>query len=183
MPDEDDFDKMLRWLDPERGIAAERYEQIRTRLIRIFVGRNCWEAEELADRTLIRVSSKAQWLLDNYQGDQNLYFYGVANNVHHEWNREKAKLDKLPRPERPTEPDARDELLADCLEACLGKLIPVQRRTVLEYFRKDERAKIEHRKQLAIELGITINALHIRVCRIKTILEKCINDCVLAGAH
>lgn len=183
MPDEDDFNKMLRWLNPDLDLAGELYEQIRVRLIRIFVGRSCYVAEELADRTIIRVASKSDWLIENFEGNPALYFYGVANHIFHEWRREEEKKNMLPKPEPPPELDSLKELRADCLEGCLNKHSVDQRSMVLGYFSKDKRAKIEHRKQMAIDLGITINALHIRVCRIKVVLEKCIDDCVLAGAH
>ena len=50
------FDALLKWLDSDREQAAMKYEEIRKRLIKIFTGRDCVEAEDLADETINRVS-------------------------------------------------------------------------------------------------------------------------------
>ena len=52
------FDALLKWLDSDREQAAMKYEDIRKRLIKIFTGRDCVEAEDLADETINRVVSK-----------------------------------------------------------------------------------------------------------------------------
>ena len=52
------FDALLKWLDSDREQAAMKYEEIRKRLIKIFTGRDCVEAEDLADETINRVVSK-----------------------------------------------------------------------------------------------------------------------------
>ena len=46
------FDNLLEWLDADRDRAAEKYEAIRLRLIKIFLCRGCSEAEELSDETV-----------------------------------------------------------------------------------------------------------------------------------
>jgi len=43
---------LLGWLSTNEASAAEKYEKIRARLIRLFVGRGCYEAEMLADQTI-----------------------------------------------------------------------------------------------------------------------------------
>ncbi|HEY0047746.1 MAG TPA: hypothetical protein VGB68_00565, partial [Pyrinomonadaceae bacterium] len=55
---QENFDVLLNWLDRNREIAGQKYEKIRRRLIRIFLGRGCFEAEELADETINRVTRK-----------------------------------------------------------------------------------------------------------------------------
>ena len=85
-PDKETFEKLLRWLDPDRDTAAEKYEKIRTRLIRIAAAKGCWVAEDLADQTINVVASKIDWLLENYdERDPALYFYGVGKNIFLEW--------------------------------------------------------------------------------------------------
>jgi hypothetical protein len=44
------FDALLDWLDPDREQAGIKYEQIRLRLIKIFTGRGCSDAEDLRRR-------------------------------------------------------------------------------------------------------------------------------------
>jgi hypothetical protein len=64
------------------------------------------------------------------------------------------------------------------LDHCLDE-IGVQHRTlILGYYEENKQAKIDNRKALAESFGIDLNALRIRVCRIRMKLEKCINECV-----
>jgi DNA-directed RNA polymerase specialized sigma24 family protein len=73
--------------------------------------------------------------------------------------------------------DVREKMLS-CLEKCLDKLLAEDRELILEYYRGEQRAKIERRSELTTRLGITPNALSIRACRIRTRLEACVNSCV-----
>jgi hypothetical protein len=48
---------------------------------------------------------------------------------------------------------------------------------VLDYYRGEQRTKIEQRRRLAAERNLSPNALKIRACRIRDKLEACINAC------
>jgi len=52
-----------------------------------------------------------------------------------------------------------------------------QRELVLEYYRDAGRQKIERRREMAARLGISMNALGIRACRIRNALEACVGAC------
>ena len=173
---QESFDSLLAWLDADRDRAAGKYELIRRRLIRLFTCRGRYDAEELADETINRVTLKAPEVARDYVGDPSLYFYGVAQKVLLE------SLRKRPPqpPEQQTTPDESEETERDyaCLERCMGTLTPANRELMLEYFQNDRRAKIDHRKELAAKLGIAQNALRIRVHRIKTMLQECVLACV-----
>jgi hypothetical protein len=69
------------------------------------------------------------------------------------------------------------EKLFYCLERCLSKIQPESRELILEYYRGEQRAKIERRSELATSLGLTTNALSIRACRIRSKLEICVRTC------
>ena len=84
------FDALLKWLDSDREQAAMKYEDIRKRLIKIFTGRDCVEAEDLADETINRVISKLDELGTEFEGDRGRYFFGVANKVYLEYKRRKS---------------------------------------------------------------------------------------------
>lgn len=177
------FDKLLDWLDPNREQAGKRYETIRSRLIKIFTCGGCNEAEDLADETINRVTSKVQEMAESYIGDPALYFYGVANMVHREYLRRKPDPVTLP-PKGipmvlPTE-DISDEIEQEyeCLEECIQRLLPDERELVLQYYREDKRAKIDYRKELAQRLGIGLNALRIRAHRIRATLQQCVQGCL-----
>jgi DNA-directed RNA polymerase specialized sigma24 family protein len=69
----------------------------------------------------------------------------------------------------------------NCLEQCLSKLESLSREIIIRYYVGKARVKIEHRRALAEELGITTNALSVRACRIRDKLEACVRQCVGAG--
>ena len=65
-----------------------------------------------------------------------------------------------------------------CLEKCLQKVTtPEEAKMVLRYHEGEGQARIENRKEMAAELGITMNALRIRICHIQARLRPCIEDC------
>ena len=165
---------MLVWLNPNPDEAGKKYEEIRRHLIKIFTCRGCHCAEELADETINRVARKVQEVAAGYVGDRSLYFYGVARNVHLEYVRTRAVPDPPPPPEPRTESDREYE----CLERCMEILSAANRELILEYYREDKQAKIDHRIELARRAGIGLNALRIQVCRITATLQKCVIECV-----
>lgn len=170
---EEAFSKFLAWLNPDRDQAGESYESIRHRLIKIFVCRGCTCPEDLSDETINRVIRKVQEIGKSYVGDPALYFYGVAHNVHLEYLRRK------PIPAPPPEPDPpRSEEEYVCLERCMERLTPRSKDLVLAYYQEEKHAKIDLRKQLADRLGIPLNALRIRACRIRADLENCVSQCL-----
>jgi DNA-directed RNA polymerase specialized sigma24 family protein len=172
------FRLLLGWLDANDEAAGEKYESIRQRLIRIFVGRGCHEAEMLADQTMDRVARKITQLNGSYVGEQALYFYGVANKIHLEWLRQQKRSRLVTPVETGIDDDADDrEVEYDCLELCLSRLPADTREMIVEYYRDERQAKIERRKQLARELGISIGALQIRASRLRGRLLSCVRDC------
>ncbi|HZT35185.1 MAG TPA: hypothetical protein VFA15_04640, partial [Nitrososphaera sp.] len=71
-----------------------------------------------------------------------------------------------------------DENLHICLDRCLKELSSKDRRLLLDYYSKDGREKIELRRRLAAELGISENALRIRLSRLRATLKGCIEACL-----
>ena len=172
------FDALLDWLDANRDLAALKYETIRSRLIKIFACRGCLEAEDLADETINRVTSKLPEIHTTYTGEPARYFYGVANKVHLEYTRRKP-VPPLPDPKTDCE---QAELEYACLDRCVAKLTSEQRELVLSYYQEEKHAKIEHRKLLASRLGIAANALRIRAHRIRASLQECVKECLQEAA-
>jgi DNA-directed RNA polymerase specialized sigma24 family protein len=169
------FDRLLEWLHPERERAGRKYEDIRLRLIKIFTCRQCHEAEDLADETINRVARKVPEIAETYTGDPALYFYGVANKVHLEYVRKRpTRTPPLPPPS-PTDEIEREH---ECLDHCMQQLPPASRDLVLQYYQDEKREKIERRKRLASSLGIELNALRIRACRIRELLYHCVQNCL-----
>ena len=171
---QESFDALLAWLDSDRERAAMKYEEIRRRLIKIFLGRGCAEAEDLADETINRVIRKLNEIGNEFTGKSERYFYGVANKVLMEYQRR-----RQPQPPLVSNEDSnRVELEYRCLEECIAKLSDENRELLLQYYQGEGRAKIEQRKQLAEKLGIAPNALRIRAFRIRTALQECVEECL-----
>ena len=168
------FDALLDWLDPDREQAGIKYEQIRSRLIKIFTGRGCVDPEELADETINRVTSKLNEIQNEFTGDRARYFFGVANKVYMEYLRRKPP--QLP-PQMPPDP-GRTELEHRCLERCIGRLSSEDRDLFVRDYGTKGQAQADRRKALADELGISLNALRIRVYRIRTALKDCVEKCI-----
>jgi len=172
----ENFQTLLGWLDGNAQTAGEKYERIRSRLIRMFIARGCYEAELLADRTIDRVTTKVPEIGPTFVGEPANYFYGVAHKVHLEWLREQKRSRESTLIDLTA--DTPDEREISCLESCLEKLPAGLRETILEYYIDEKRAKIERRKQLAERLGISIGALQIKVSRIRSRLYECVKNCV-----
>lgn len=170
---QEQFDALLEWLDPDREAAALRYEEIRQRLIRIFISRRCSEPEDLADETINRVAGRVQEVQNEFHGPQASYFFGVARNIHHEYLRRKHVSPSAPHPVSPT-----PEQAFECLEYCLDQLSEDNRDLVKEYYKYEGQEKIEHRKRLAQSKGIPLNALRIRAFRVRRALYECIKNCL-----
>lgn len=169
------FDDLLGWLSPDRDKAAQRYEEIRRRLIKIFAHRGCWEAEDLADETLRRVELKVSEIATNWINDPALYFYAVARNVRREYVRRKPAPESLP-----PAPDGEQAEREDrCLEHCMDRLLTRDERSlVLEYHKGEGRTKIDNRRELGRKFGLGENALRIRIHRLLKRLRPCVVDCL-----
>lgn len=173
MIDQTAFDRLLFWLNPDRDKAAEKYEAVRRRLVEVFASRGFADADELADETIDRVSSKVEKISDGWVGDPAYYFLGVARKI---------ILERLkpPRPIPPPPPPPDDDDLEKleredrCLEKCLGLLSPEDRKLLLEYVNGNKK----QRQEQADRLGITPNALRIRVHQLKKTIRPCVKACL-----
>ncbi len=179
--DDESFNRLLAWLDPEPEQAGKKYEEIRRKLIRIFAARGCPVAEELADKTIDRVGKKVAELAADYVGDPALYFFGVAHKVFLEWRRKSMRPASPPPPPAPDSAEKK-EREDQCLSQCMATLPQAQRRLLLEYYREEKQAKINRRKALAVELGQTDNALKIKVFRLRASLQDCLLQCLAQTA-
>lgn len=175
----EDFDNLLAWLDFDRENAGKKYEEIRRSLIQVFTWNGVTEAEELADETINRVARKTLELSNRYTGDPSRYFHGVAKMVLHEYLRSQKKRVPLETTLiQPSEEPDTFEREYNCLKACLKELPTTSRLLIVKYYRKDKQSKIEHRKELAEDLGLQLNALRVRATRIRSTLQDCIQRCL-----
>lgn len=168
--DETAFDRLLVWLNPDREKAAQKYEAIRRRLIEMFASRRLLDPDVLADETIDRVTNKVPQLSVGWVGDPLAYFLGVAKNVILEVSKPIPLRLPPPPPPDPEELEREDR----CVEHCLGFLRQEERKLILEYVAGNKQV----RGELAKTLGITANALRIRVFQIKKSMRPCLTECL-----
>ena len=185
------FQQFLKWLDGDADSGGESYLEIRRRLVLYFDRKNCASPDELADETLNRVTRRLEEEGAITDASPAHYCYIVAKYVFLEAVRapesRKTNVDDLSPSALaasqlavPASPDAQElakEKRLNCLEKCLRRLQSPDQKMILEYYQGEQRAKIERRSQLAERLGLTMNALTIRACRIRTKLEQCVRTC------
>ncbi len=171
------FDLLLGWLNPDRELAGKKYKTIHSGLVRIFVCKGLNDAEDLADETINRVMLRLPNIRANYRGEPACYFHGVARNIILERKRRKefaaGTLDVMV--------DSKLEAVEkhDCLGHCLDRLSDSKRNLILDYYLYEGHSKIEHHREMAGELKITIGAIRNRAFQIRTNLENCMRKCAL----
>jgi DNA-directed RNA polymerase specialized sigma24 family protein len=170
------FGKFLRWLSENDELGVEAYQSIRRRLVRYFTQKGCADPDELFDETIDIVVGKIE------AGEEVVsrvgYCYGVAKNVCRQDGRRRrfVSIDRdLVSPEH-QEPPASEQAL-ECLEHCVNQLSPSDREVITRYHRSKGSEKIATRKSLAAGFG-GLNALRVKVCRIRKELRLCVVDCL-----
>lgn len=183
--------RLLNWLDGGVDSDGQRYVEVRRRLREYFERKNCGSSDDLADETLTRVARRLEEEGITLAETPARYCYIVARFVFLEHLREiKAHpmiadvsrgvelQPSVPSAEEAAEDAGTQEKLLACLEKCIEALDSLNRRIITGYYIGSERVKIDNRRALAESLGLSINALTIRACRIRTRLEACVRRCV-----
>ena len=173
---EESFEKLLTWLDSNRGEAAAKYESIRLRLIKYFTCNGCGDqAEDLGDETFDRVARKLERgeIPEPFTGNKSLYFLAFAKNIRLENIR---KPPEIPPP-TPVIPDKTEDE-SECLEKCVPILPSDDRWLAIEYYRCEKSTKVEHHKKLAKKFGLGMAGLRTRIHRIRERLRPCIEECL-----
>jgi DNA-directed RNA polymerase specialized sigma24 family protein len=185
------FGRLLGWLDDRRDSRGDTYLEIRRRLVAYFDRRSRPSPDELADETLTRIGRTLEETGAIAITPPARYCYVVARLVLLEdFGRERphagvgaASAATSTTGRLPTAAADRvvsRELRSACLERCLSKLKPDQRELVAGYYgdaRKESRESIDARLEMANRLGITVDRLRIRACRIRGVLEACVEAC------
>jgi len=182
------FDKLLACLDADLNEAGRKLVDIRRRLQKFFECNRCPDPDELVDMTIDRGARR----IDEGVEVRELpsYLTQIARFVLKEhWASPQNKMDEIEDEGSgsllvaPTVDDARNEKeeqeeRLECLEKCSGKLVPVERQRVIDYYYEQGRAKIDKRKRMAADLRITLGNLRVRMHRTRERLEECILDCL-----
>jgi DNA-directed RNA polymerase specialized sigma24 family protein len=175
------FRQFLDWMDEGTDSGGQRYLEIRNRLVLYFDRKDCLSPEELADETLNRVARRLEEEGRISSDTPAHYCYIVARFVFLESLRSQGRNQSLHGgfPAATSDEEKNEaEHRSICLDRCMQKLNSEDRRLILNYYEGEQRVKIEKRKSMAAKLGITINALTIRACRIRDKLEVCMRKCL-----
>jgi DNA-directed RNA polymerase specialized sigma24 family protein len=168
--------RLLTRLNADPLLAGEEYEKLRARLMYFFERKGCRVPAELSDETINRVARKVEAGIEIE--DVFKFSHGVARLVLLEhWNDPKREWDQLDeRLSSPKSDREFDEHRLECMEKCLQSLPPEERDLIVKNCILDKKGK----EELAGALGLTINALRLRVFRIRTRLHECREKCVSA---
>jgi len=186
------LDGLLCYLDTDREIAANKFEAIRRKIITFFQCRGCPNPEDYADITVYRVARLISEGLEIHTTNPRSFFHGVARKVLQEsWDDPSLKFIPLDDPSilgqisrDPVELELRKsqrlqhEQELECLELCLKSIPSKNRNLILRYYQGETSVKIKNRKQLAKQMGISINALRLKALHIRGKLERCVSNCV-----
>ena len=162
------IDRLLSVLDPDPVCASEKYAALRLKLLKYFEWNRAAWPEDLAHEVICRALARIHEGQPVYASNPQSYFFGVARNVLMEhWKR---MPDPLPLSEAPetrmvsiegAEQTERRLLLSECLQ----QLPPDDRDLIVRYYSEGSDCVRQH-------MGISSNALRIRIHRIKARLEQ-----------
>jgi DNA-directed RNA polymerase specialized sigma24 family protein len=191
---EQGFRKLLKLLDADAETAAHKYEAIRLRLTGFFQGRGCPFPDELADVTFDRVAKRMEEGEEVRVSDPYFYFRGVASNIFLEQLKrpQPAPLELVPvgqtpnldpkKVEREKEHLADQERKTSCMRRCFESLSDEKRTLIKEFEQGEKRVRINNRKSMAERLNTNINALRIRIFKIRREIRACRDACLEALA-
>jgi hypothetical protein len=180
-PTQQSYEKLLATFNSDRNEAGKIYVNVRLKLSRYFERNGVTDAEHYIDVTLDRVMRR----LDEGEIIAKImaFIFTVASYVRMEaWNEEKQLRDLENEMIKTTEIVQPEPVIESpqqlCLDRCLAEL-PVETQKLLhDYYSEEGGARIRLRRRMAKGLGIGLNALRIRVHRIRHGLETCVKKCV-----
>jgi len=126
-------------------------------------------ADEQVDVTMDRVARRIAAGERIRSADPARYFYGVARNVFLEYRKQQS-VQHAPH-ETPARAAATWSPGLECLDCCLQGLAPDDRELLEAYY-------LEPRRDLAARVGLTPNALRLRVFKQKQKLRVCLAHCL-----
>jgi hypothetical protein len=178
-------------------MSSAKYREIHRKLTQYFSFKGCTCPEDLTDETIDRVAKRVlQESIHAFSNHHLKLFYGFARNVYFEYLKYVERFERLDpgfgeapgRSEGAAWPwailegtdyvDASAEQQHRCLHCCLKRLTDADRDLLLEYYKYPPGKKVPHRKAIAEERHITLNALRIRICRLQSTVGCCVKRCV-----
>jgi DNA-directed RNA polymerase specialized sigma24 family protein len=165
------FDSLLFRLEPGRPDSKARYGRLRFKMIRYFEWKCCQDAEDLADETISRAVKQVLEGKEIVAENPYFYFYGVAKNIYKEYVRTQIKKESILKM-LPAQQSSLSGSWQDCRIQCLRRLSADSLGILQGYYLEPD-----DRELLAEQSGLTLNALRLRVHRLKCELRDCYDNC------
>ena len=166
--DQTDYDRLFTLLEPGSPSPESGFQLCRLKLIKFFSWRWCPDPANLADETIVRLLKNVKQGHMTASEKPYKYVYAIALNVYREHRRELEKHPLVSYDDAVTTwvPESSD----GCRELCLKKLPNDKLELLNQYYLLD-------REELAGKLELSLNALRLRIHRIKEDLRNCCEDC------
>jgi hypothetical protein len=190
IPNQKSFDDLLTWLSPNRNEAGQKYKEIYYKLVKFFEWNGCHTPEECADKTIDTIARKIEEgpLIRDSKGEvvtkKDSYVFGVAKRILWAYRRDQKEIEIVDLMDADIPVYNEDVSVRDCRTYCLGELDkyhPQEWKLLNHYYRGGKISK-RRRLRIAKKLGMSLNALVIRVSRIKEELwpeyETCMKNCL-----
>jgi DNA-directed RNA polymerase specialized sigma24 family protein len=191
-------DKLLAWYNPDPAEAKEEHQRHHKSLLMFMRRRNVRDAQGAVGEIFARVVAKLA--ADEFpeiksEDERGRYLFGYAKNVCKEFLKQQQQFQvSLDSPNRngitPSTPAAGEGVhegveksaLRTRVRACFGRCLNCLKREdvemLLEYYRGEKGRQITIRKALAERLGLTMNALTLRVRDRRKTLRQCVEPCL-----
>lgn len=168
------FEALLTRLHSDREQAGMQYEAIRLKLTYFFESRARVKSDELVDETINRLAHKIQ--MNREVREVESFALAIARYVWLETYKDQIPLSldellesdklKITLPHQPENSEKNDEWLA-LMRQCVLQL-PTEKQALLsEYYQARGAAQTEQRRKLASKMGITENALYLKIHRLR----------------
>lgn len=178
------FARFLEALAADAEEAHGRYLRLQKKLVGFFRLRGVSDPASAADETLDRAAYRI------FEGatvpDPERFCVGVARNIvkerlRREQREHTAFVSFLE--DRPDSADGEVERIQHILKPCFEQLADKDQKLMLAYCQvPGGRARAEHRRRVALEMGMTMMALRMRVTRLRSVLDECVR-LRAAGGH
>jgi len=165
------FEQFLRRLDPDSTSAESTYQKMRMKLVRYFSWKRCFDPEEQADETILRLSNRLAGDATGPIENPSSYVYAIANNVYKEYVRSTMRREELAKVLQELSPLVMADQ-EDCRTWCLQALTREKLDLIIHYY-----SSKEDRREL-VKNGIKLSSLRVLVHRIKKELKECNKECL-----
>lgn len=169
------FHALLQALDTDSDKAGQEYRRLHQRLVRFFSLHPVTDPYNLADEAMDRLGRRIAAAPADVESP-SAFLFGIARHLLQEDRRRQTREGELASEWTSAlgRSDSPDQAVLDRVEQCLARMKKEQRDLLLAYYRSTGRAKIEHHRELAAGLGLTVNALRNRLMRARMELDTCV---------